>query len=71
MSRTITTMDELDALPEGSVVLSKDYIHHASGMRITFQKWDSGFWHRGGRSGHTHPDYFLPATLLYTPEASA
>jgi hypothetical protein len=61
----ITTAEELDALPEWSVVLSDTYRHHASGQRLSFQRWDDGAWHRGGRSASTHPDNFLPATVLH------
>lgn len=72
--RTITTEDELDALPVGSVVLSDPYrymVHGGAdcGWPIAFQKWDDGLWHRGARSGSTHPDNFLPATVLH--EATA
>lgn len=65
--RTITTVEELDALPNGSVVLSNDYRHWGEQWQVTFQRWDTGYWHRGGRSGSTDPDYFLPATVLYEP----
>lgn len=65
---TITTVEELDALPVGSVVLSEGYTHHANEMPISFQRWTGGDWHRGARAGNTHPDNFLPATVLYTPE---
>jgi hypothetical protein len=73
--RTVTTVAELDALPVGSVVLSDTYrymVHGGGdvGWPITFQRWDSGLWYRGGRSSDTHPDNFLPATVLYSPEAT-
>jgi hypothetical protein len=66
--RTITTVAELDALPDGSVVLSDSYHSDVDGTAISFQRWYDGRWHRGARSGDTHPDNFLPATVLYTPE---
>ncbi|AYN55822.1 hypothetical protein PP635_gp43 [Arthrobacter phage Auxilium] len=68
----ITTFKELDALPVGSVVLSDSYRYMVHGGRwpIAFQKWDDGLWHRGARSGDTHPDNFLPVTVLHEPEAS-
>jgi hypothetical protein len=69
--RTITTAEELDALPIGSVVLSEAYLHHVDHWKVSFQRWDDGSWHRGGRSADTHPDNFLPATVIYSPEASA
>jgi hypothetical protein len=65
--RTITSADELDALPVGSVVLSAAYRHHATHMQVAFQRWDDGLWHRGGRAADTHPDNFVPATVLYEP----
>jgi len=67
--RTITTTEELDALPNGSVVLSDVYkAHH--GQAISFQRWEDGLWHRGARSGSTHPDNFLPVSVLHEPEAA-
>ncbi len=63
--RRVSTEDELAALPAGSVVLSEKYRHHESGMQIAFQKWVDGDWHRGGRGSFTHPDYFLPATVIW------
>jgi hypothetical protein len=68
--RTITTAEELDALPVGSVVLSQDYRHHVDEWRVSFQRWQDGDWYRGARSSHTHPDNFLPATVLHTPEVT-
>lgn len=70
-SRTITTVEKLDALPEGSVVISPEYRHYRNGMQVSFQKWDDGRWYRGGRGRDTHSDYFLPATVLYEPGAEA
>lgn len=67
MSKRVTTEEELDALPNWSVVLSEKYLT-ASDDRIAFQRWHDGRWHRGGRSGDTHPDYFLPAAVLWEPE---
>ncbi len=69
LPRTITTAEELDALPYGSVVLSAVYIAH-HGQAISFQRWEDGLWHRGARSSHTHPDNFLPVTVLHEPEAA-
>jgi hypothetical protein len=64
--RIVTTLEELDALPVGSVVLSEGP-HFRGEFRISFQRWDDGTWHRGARSGDTHPDNFLPATVLFEP----
>lgn len=66
--RTITTAEELDGLANGSVVLSDIYKPHR-GRAISFQRWEDGEWHRGARSGSTHPDNILPATVLYEPNA--
>lgn len=63
--RQVSTEEELDALPPGSVVLSLSYLGQPSGQRISFQRWADGDWHRGARSGSTHPDNFLPATVLH------
>lgn len=60
----VTTEDELDVLPVGSVVLS-DGKSFRGGFRMAFQRWDDGLWHRGARAGSTHPDNFLPATVLH------
>lgn len=65
--RVITTEEELDELPVGSVVLSMVYVRQ-QGWPVAFQRWDSGDWHRGGRSSFTHPDNFLPATVLWEPK---
>lgn len=65
--RVITTAEELDALPVGSVVLSEGYTHHANEMPISFQRWTDGDWHRGARTGNTAPDNFLPVKVLYEP----
>jgi hypothetical protein len=67
--RTITTVEELDALPNGSVVLSQVYRHYLNGMDISFQRWEDGLWHRGARSSDTHPDNFLPVTVIHEPAA--
>jgi hypothetical protein len=67
--RAITTAEELDALPIGAVVLSETYTGQ-SGQQISFQRWDDGDWHRGARSSDTHPDNFLPATVIYEPADS-
>ena len=65
----ITTEEELDALPTGAVVLADNHRHYLEDWRLSFQKWDDGLWHRGARTGSTHPDNFLPATILYNPKA--
>lgn len=64
---TVTTEEELDALPVGSVVLSEEVTHHEGGWPLSYQRWQDGDWHRGARSGSTHPDNFLPAVVLHAP----
>ena len=68
--RTITTAEGLDALPNGTVVLSESYHSDVDGTAVSFQRWYDGDWHRGGRSGSTHPDNFLPVKVLHAPEPS-
>lgn len=63
--RQVTTVEELNALPVGSVVLSDAYRHSIEDWPVSFQRWGDGDWHRGARSGDTHPDNFLPATVLH------
>lgn len=70
----VATEEELDALPVGTVVLSDEVKHHEGGWAIAYQRWQDGDWHRGARSGSTHPDNFLPVTVLHlgpTPEPFA
>lgn len=68
----VTSVEELDQLPIGSAVLSEKYIaqQEAEEYPCVFQKLYTGDWHRGGRSSDTHPDYFLPARVLYRPEVN-
>ena len=68
--RQVTTVEELDALPTGAVVLANNHRHYLQDWRLSFQKWDDGDWHRGARSGSTHPDNFLPATVLHVGGAA-
>jgi len=57
--RTITTVEELDALPEGSVV--------RSGEGAVWES-DSGVWYEtASRLLHVVSDIALPATVLYAP----
>jgi hypothetical protein len=67
--RTIETEEDLDSLPVGSVVLSKEYQVLGDGgfWPVSFQRWDDRTWHRGNRSGDTHPDNFLPVTVIHEP----
>jgi len=63
--RTVFTVDELDLLPIGSVVLSETYTHYLDDWPVAFQRWSDGEWHRGARSSDTHPDNFLPAKVIH------
>lgn len=63
--RIITTVEELDALPEGSVILT-------NGGEDSAQKDGEGEWYLwGGNFGLDSEDIFLPATVLHTPEPTA
>lgn len=64
----VTTEEQLDALPVGSVVLSEDVTHHEGGWALSYQRWQDGDWHRGARGSSTHPDSFLPVTVLHVPQ---
>ena len=68
----VNNVEELNKLPVGAVVLSEGYMARQEGEEYpgVFQKLYTGDWHRGGRSSDTHPDYFLPARVLYLPEGS-
>ncbi|MGP9033657.1 hypothetical protein ACT17S_11365 [Glutamicibacter mysorens] len=68
----VNSVEELDALPVGTVVLSTAYVAKQDGYEYpcAFQKLYTGEWHRGGRLSDTHPDYFLPARVLCHPEVS-
>lgn len=75
MSDTITTVEQLDALPVGSVVLTdrphKDTpFDEDDAYRLAFQRVYDGSWRRSGRSRDTDPQYILPATVLYRPDAA-
>jgi len=60
--RTISTVKELDALPEHSVV--------RSGEGAVWES-DSGVWYEtASRLLHVAADIALPATVLYAPEES-
>jgi hypothetical protein len=69
--RVIETVEELEALPNGSVVLSEVYRHYVNGMDISFQRWEDGLWHRGARSTDTHPDNFLPVKVIHEPAVTS
>lgn len=65
--KAIYTEEELGALPIGTVIISQVY-GKGNGYQCSFQRIYTGNWHRGGRSDSTHPDYFLPATVIWEPE---
>ena len=72
MSEQITTAEELDALPMGSVVVEGDHTTpDASGLGFevmpgVFHRFPSGWY---VVAGHGPRDVPLPATLLYRPDA--
>jgi len=62
--RTITTAEELDALAEGSVILSNDGEDSA-------QKDGEGYWYLwGGDIGLCSEEINLPVTVLHEPDPS-
>jgi hypothetical protein len=69
--RTITKAEELDALPNGSVVIADLTSHHSGGWPLAYQRWEDGAWHRGARAASTHPDYIVPATVLHEPAVTS
>lgn len=64
---TITTVEGLDALPVGSVILSDTYQYSLTtpNYPVSFQKLYGGLWYRGGRSSNTHESYILPARVIH------
>jgi hypothetical protein len=57
--RTVTTVEELDALPELSVIRNPDWVWERSESE----------WFGAGSEQATPPrNIFLPATVLYAPE---
>lgn len=69
----VTTVGELEPLPVGSVVLAdaahQDSSQGAGSYHLAFQRLYDGRWHRGGRSRDTDPDFIVPATVLFRPDA--
>lgn len=64
---TITTVEGLDALPVGSVVLSDEYRYSLTypNYTVSFQKLYDDSWHRGGRASNTHPSVIIPARVIH------
>jgi len=62
-TREVTTVDELDALPIGSVVLD-----HRSTFPEARQKFSTGWWVAGEECPLAAADILLPARVLYDPE---
>ncbi|MFS0715508.1 hypothetical protein ABC337_04820 [Arthrobacter sp. 1P04PC] len=63
--RTITTVEELDALAEGSVILS-------NGGEDSAQKDGEGYWYLwGGDIGLTPEEINLPASVLHNSDEAA
>jgi hypothetical protein len=62
-TRVVTTVDELDALPIGSVVLD-----HRSTFPEAWQKFHTGWWVAGEEYPLAAADIPLPARVLYDPE---
>lgn len=64
---TITTVEELEALPVGTVVSSDGYRYSLTypNYPVSFQKLYDGLWHRGGRTADTHPELIIPARVIH------
>jgi hypothetical protein len=64
--RVATTVEDLDALPEGAVILTE--------VGGVWERWPSGrivSWRETGRfDAASSMDLALPATILYTPKAT-
>jgi hypothetical protein len=65
--RTVTTAEELDALPEDSVVMESEHdTFIIRTMRGVFHRFPDGWY---VVAGHGAREYIqLPATVLFTPE---
>ena len=59
-ARTVTTVEELDALPEGTMIRDSE--------GTVAENWD-GTWYVTGAGRYWNED--LPATVLYEPEEGA
>ncbi|MGP5391519.1 hypothetical protein [Glutamicibacter arilaitensis] len=66
----VNSMEELEALPVGSVILSESYQYSLTvpNYPVVFQKLYTQEWHRGGRLADTHPEIIIPARVIYQPE---
>jgi len=58
-ARVVTTVEELDALPEGTVIRDRE--------GTVAESWD-GVWHSSEGGCYGHEILALPATVLYEPE---
>ena len=66
--RTITTVEELDALPDEALVRSDFGVIHEK--RVEFDTGRVVWTCPGDTDEHTAGKITLPATVLYTPEAA-
>ena len=62
--RTVTTKEELDALPSETIIRCEPH-----GPNLEKGDEDCGFWFEAGYTGRTRPHF--PATVLYVPEVVA
>ena len=63
--RTITTAEELDALPSGSVVLDR----RGLSLHLNYDGWGASTGQRGIEKEELERDAF-PTTVLYSPKES-
>lgn len=73
-TRVITTVDEIDALPVGSVILTKDGTANQLDIlagTLNYGLADRRIWRRTDSTylAPRIPDRLLPATVLWEPEA--
>lgn len=61
--RVVSTVEELDALPEGSVVLNR-----ARRAYSHMNCWGELAWFAGGSEVEAASLHTLPATVLFTPD---
>ena len=69
--KTVTTRDELIALPMASVIRTRFQEADEGFITEVLERWGSGNWYATGDEFHTHPDEIsLPAQVLYRAEKS-
>lgn len=65
--RTITTVEELDALPVGSVVIHDE----GWGFIVAERHVSDRLWYVTGCREYIRPEALIPATVLFEPDGEA